>query len=299
MGDDDSSRASDQHDAGARVRALRRADLGGLMRLKQSAGWNQTEQDWERLLELEPAGCFGLERDGAVVASSTALLYGQELAWIGMVLTLPEHRGQGYARRMMECAVSYAAQRGVARAGLDATDMGIALYRKLGFAPVEVVERWERPAMEGAAAPAGVAEWELDAALDRAAFGADRRRLLESLARAGAATAPGAAAAPHAAALPDGSYAMGRAGARAAYFGPCVARSAAAARQLLGWFLARHAGEAVYWDLLTENGAAVEMAAAHGFRRARTLTRMVRELRSGGSAADSSLVFATAGLEFG
>ena len=100
------------------ARRLRRPDLADLMRLKESAGWNQTAEDWERLLELEPEGCFGLERDGAVVASSTALAYGQELAWIGMVLTLPEHRGLGYARRMMECALRFAESRGVARVGL-------------------------------------------------------------------------------------------------------------------------------------------------------------------------------------
>ncbi len=269
------------------MRALRRADMAGLMRLKESAGWNQTEQDWERLLELEPEGCFGLERDGVIVACSTALVYGEELAWIGMVLTLPDHRGQGYARRMMEYAMAFAWQRGVARVGLDATDMGITLYRQFGFEAVGVAERWERPVMEGSPVPAEVSEWEPDAALDRTAFGAQRQRLLESLARAGAATVPGE------------GYAMGRAGAKAAYFGPCVARSAGAARRLLGWFLTEHAGEAAYWDILADNGAAVALAESYGFRRARTLTRMVRKLRPGGSAADNSLVFAIAGLEFG
>jgi hypothetical protein len=28
------------------------------MRLKESAGWNQTEADWLRLLSLERRGCF-------------------------------------------------------------------------------------------------------------------------------------------------------------------------------------------------------------------------------------------------
>lgn len=269
------------------TKILRCADLADLMRLKESAGWNQIEQDWERLLELEPEGCFGVERDGSIVASATVLTYSAELAWIGMVLTLPEHRGLGLARRMMECAMAFVEQRGVARVGLDATDMGIALYRKFGFEPVGLVERWERAASSGVAAPAEVAEWEPDAALDRAAFGADRRRLLQNLARAGAATLPGE------------GYAMGRAGSKAAYFGPCVARSAASARQLLGWFLARRAGEAAYWDILADNGAAVELAESHGFRRSRKLTRMVRELRPGGSEPDNSLVFAIAGLEFG
>src|ERR1039458_3477087 len=286
MGDGPSSAATDRGASGAALRLLRREDRTDLMRLKESAGWNQTAEDWERLLKLEPEGCFGLERDGVLVASATALTYGQDLAWIGMVLTLPEHRGHGYARRLMERAMAFAESRGVARVGLDATDMGFELYRRFSFAPVSIVERWERPGLAGAVAPAAVSEWEPDPALDRAAFGTDRRRLLENLARQGAATVPGE------------GYAMGRAGSQAAHFGPCVARSADAARQLLAWFLARHAGAAAHWDILADNHAAARLAEANGFQRTRKLTRMTHELRpvEAGNTPDRSLVYAIAGF---
>jgi GNAT superfamily N-acetyltransferase len=289
MRDEPSSGATDRDASGVALRLLRRADLPDLMRLKESASWNQTAEDWERLLELEPEGCFGMERDGVLVATGTALAYGEDLAWIGMVLTLPEHRGHGYAGRLMERAMAFAESRGVARVGLDATDMGFELYRRFGFAPVSMVERWERPRLAGAVPPAAVAEWEPDPALDRAAFGTDRSRLLENLAREGAATVPGE------------GYAMGRAGSQAAHFGPCVARSAGTARQLLGWFLARHAGAAAYWDILADNHAAAALAEANGFRRARKLTRMTRELRpvEPGNTPGHSLVYAIAGFECG
>ncbi len=289
MGNRFSPGAMDRDASGGALRLLRREDLADLMRLKESAGWNQTAQDWERLLELEPEGGFGMERDGVLVATATALAYGQDLAWIGMVLTLPEHRGHGYAGRLMERAMAFAERRGVARVGLDATDMGFELYRRFGFAPVSVVERWERPGLDGAVAPAAVAAWEPDLALDRAAFGTDRSRLLENLAREGAATVPGE------------GYAMGRAGSQAAYFGPCVARSAEVARQLLAWFLARYPGAAAYWDIPADNRAAVALAEANGFRRVRKLTRMLRELRpvEPGTGPASSLVYAIAGFECG
>jgi GNAT superfamily N-acetyltransferase len=289
MGDGPSSGATDRGASGAALRLLRREDRADLMRLKESAGWNQTAEDWERLLKLEPEGCFGLERDGVLVASATALTYGQDLAWIGMVLTLPEHRGHGYARRLMERAMAFAESRGVARVGLDATDMGFELYRRFSFAPVSIVERWERPGLDGAVAPAAVAEWAPDPALDRTAFGTDRSRLLENLAREGAASVPGE------------GYAMGRAGSQAAHFGPCVARSADAARQLLAWFLARHPEQTSYWDIPADNQAAVALAEANGFQRVRQLTRMLRELRpvAPGNAPDHSLVFAIAGFECG
>ena len=289
MGDRPSSGAMDRDASGGALRLLRRTDLGEVMRLKESAGWNQTAQDWERLLELEPEGCFGMERDGVLVATATALAYGQDLAWIGMVLTLPEHRGHGYAGRLMERAMEFAERRGVARVGLDATDMGFELYRRFGFAPVSIVERWERPGQAGAVAPAAVAEWVPDPVLDRAAFGTDRSRLLDNLAREGAASVPGE------------GYAMGRAGSQAAYFGPCVARSADASRQLLAWILARHPGQASYWDIPADNHAAVALAEANGFRRVRKLTRMLRELRpvEAGTTPDHTLVYAIAGFECG
>jgi len=181
-------------------------------------------------------------------------------------------------------------RRGVVVVGLDATDMGRPLYEKFGFVDAGVIERWERPPSIGiVAAAAGIEPWNLDAALDRTAFGADRGKLLENLARGGAAAIPGE------------GYAMQRAGTKAGYFGPCVARTPAAARRLLHWFLADHAGEIAFWDILAENHAAVALAGEHGFRRVRKLTRMLcapgkndRPWRP-----DNSWTFAIGGFAFG
>lgn len=270
------------------VRLLRRSDLPGAMRLKEAAGWNQTAADWERLMELEPEGCFGVEQEGELAATATALGYGRELAWIGMVLTAPEFRGRGLARRLMARTMEYLESRGVAVAGLDATDMGIQLYRQFGFGDECIVERWERPAGAERVPEVAADPWEAEPALDGRAFGADRTALLTNLARGEAAGVRG------------GGYAMGRPGSKAAYFGPCVARSAEVAGYLLRWYLARHPGEAVYWDILTVNEEAVALAKQHGFEPARRLTRMLRALRPGAKlAADNSLVFATAGFECG
>src|SRR5919112_5707112 len=93
------------------LRSLHAGDLPDLMTLKEAASWNQTEDDWLRCLRLEPDGCFGIEADGMVVASTTVIRYGSDLAWIGMVLTRPEFRGRGLARRLMERAIEYAGNR--------------------------------------------------------------------------------------------------------------------------------------------------------------------------------------------
>jgi hypothetical protein len=123
-----------------------------------------------------------------------------------------------------------------------------------------------------------------DAALDREAFGADRSAVLASVA-------------VESAAVEDG-FAMGRPGSRACYFGPCIARTGAAARCLLEWFLSRHAGETVYWDLLPGNAAAVELAESHGFRRLRSLVRMAQPAGARFGRKDE-FVYAIAGFEYG
>lgn len=270
------------------IRALGPEDVAGLLELSRAVEWNQTAADWLRVMELEPAGCFGIAKDGRLVSTSVVTCYGRDMAWIGMVLTLPGFRGRGLARRLMERAVAYAESRGVAWLRLDATDMGRPLYTSLGFADEYAVERWVRPPGE-APETADVGPCEPDWAWDRAVFGADRSRLLRNLAAIESAGVPGE------------GYALGRGGSRAAAFGPCVCRTPEAARRLLGWFLSRHPAEIVYWDLAPHNREAVRLAEESGFTLARRLTRM-RRRGVGGSepvAERMAEIYALAGFEYG
>jgi len=82
------------------TRLLFESDIPSAMRLKEAAGWNQTEADWRRLLSLQPEGCFAAVRDGRLVGTTTVTIYG-ELAWIGMVLVDREYRRQGIASGLM------------------------------------------------------------------------------------------------------------------------------------------------------------------------------------------------------
>lgn len=300
------------------IRGLRESDLPDLLALSALAGWNQTEADWLRLMHLATGGCLCLELEGRPVATASAIRYGVELAWIGMVLTHPDFRGRGYGSRLTAAAVEHARSRGVRTVGLDATEMGRPLYLRLGFRDAARIERWSGMALPAASAgpspagaeprgpsaaprsdpadpsPQGAPPWSgpgsppFDAALDRAAFGADRSALLAALA-AGEAAAEGS------------GFAMARAGARAFQLGPCVSRTSDAAGRLLGSILGRHPGQAFLWDLLPSNAAAASLAAELGFAPARRLSRMIL----GGSGAqtglegDHTMVYATAGFEYG
>ena len=260
------------------IRLLTPADLPGAMRLKEAAGWNQTERDWRNVMHLAPEGAFAIECDGAVRATATAVSYGTRLGWIGMVLTDPGYRGRGLARALMEHAIEYLRTRGVAWIKLDATDMGHSLYSKLGFEDECAIERWAGSAGQ-VLPPAGSGAASAD--LDLRAFGADRSALLRLLA--------------------EQDCSLGRPGSKAAYFGPCVAASAEDARACLLRFLAAHPGERVFWDILETNQAAVTLAREFGFAPVRRLVRMARRGAAGGAAFthDDSLVFAAAGFEYG
>jgi GNAT superfamily N-acetyltransferase len=269
------------------IRTLIAVDVPQAMELKEEAGWNQTAADWERLLRLAPDGCFCLEVDGVLAATTTAFCYGRDLAWIGMVLTRVQYRGRGYARRLMEHALAFLRARDVAWAKLDATDMGRPLYAALGFMDECAIERWGRDASQPPRFSSSLGCF-IPAELDRSAFGTDRRRLLFDFWR------------ERAIGNRDG-YAMLRPGSRAVYFGPCVAADAGRAEVLQSWAIADAGGQPLYWDLFPANADAVRLAREHGFSPRRRLVRMGLRLRDSAEPIpwDVGRYYAIAGFEYG
>lgn len=230
------------------------------MALKAAAGWNQTEADWLRFLRYQPDGCFGMEDAGRVVASSTCMCYGDEMAWIGMVLTLPEYRGRGLGRKLTRMAIDHAGHRAVR---LDASELGRPLYESMGFVEECKVERWRREPSPTNGDPPEVEPVHWDPVLDTEIFGADRTLLLKELAK-------------HDAASHRSGYAFARDGSDTPSFGPCVAGSPADADQLLRWFVRLHGHvRATCTDLFPDNKSARALATQYGFRCFRSLTRMV------------------------
>jgi GNAT superfamily N-acetyltransferase len=261
------------------MRLLTPADVPQALELSAAAGWNQTREDWNRMIELEPFGCFGIEADDRLVATATLLTYGRDMAWIGMVLTHADYQRRGYARLLVTAALELAAARGIPCTKLDATDQGRPLYTSLGFEDEQPIERWTRGPAEVKADPVDTGL--LDQREDRLAFGADRTRFIRTLGDP----------------LVDGkAYAIHRPGARAHYLGPCVARNTATAYGLIAATLAKNTESTWYWDLLPSNPAAVALARDFGFEPARRLVRMVRGEPIRG---EDSMVFAIAGFEAG
>lgn len=257
--------------------------------LSTEAQWNQTEEDWRRLLRLCPQGCFAIHEAGELASTATAVTYGRRLGWIGMVLTREKHRGKGFARRLLHQALEFLDQEKVECVKLDATALGRPLYLDLGFVDERPVSRWRRPAGE-ALPPAHQVRGEIFAslfALDEEAFGADRSALLRELAR------------EEVYAIADAGFAFARPGRTAYYFGPCVARDPLVASQLLCAFLSRHGNEDAMLDLCDEHADAAQMARAAGFRPVRNLMRMRRGDASHARLGSGPWIYALAGFEYG
>jgi GNAT superfamily N-acetyltransferase len=270
----------------AEVRRLTPLDIPAAMDLSSDAGWNQTDADWQMLLELEPEGCFGIECDGRIVATTTVICYGRELAWIGMVLTHQDYRHRGFATRLVAAALELSTVQHVATVKLDATESGQPLYAALGFVEEQPVERWSGKAQFSGSMPpsAGRLPGEEMNSLDRDAYGADRALVLRHLRTRSMPIAT------------DHAYLLNRNGQRARYLGPCVARSDSAARASITNFLKPSGGSVCFWDLLPNNRRAISLATELGFTRVRRLVRM----RCGNPLpTKDELIYAIAGFELG
>ena len=277
------------------VRLLRESDIPAALRLNELARWNQTENDWLRLLRLEPNGCFCATMDGDVVGTTTTTTYRPELAWIGMVLVDPERRQLGIATKLMNVAMVYLTKTEVTTIKLDATGVGFPLYQKLGFKEESLIERWA-----GAAGLESVAGLPLDTeahrqalVLDREAFGADRSKLVEML-------IDDYYIKPLIVKNLEGrltGYGLARHGTAAVYIGPLLATEREGAATLLDGLLSQMPGQRVYIDLNTEFDGCRQLLADRGFVKQRDLIRMSYGKQS--KAGSSPSIFAIAGPEVG
>ena len=255
------------------IRLLTEADVPAAMKLKEAAGWNQTENDWRCLLELEPLGCFAAELNGELVGTTTTTTYEEELAWIGMVLVQPERRRQGIATRLLTTALDYLKNK-VATIKLDATPEGKFVYEGFGFKTEGLIERWTR---NGDLHNAGCTDTNLDAetlrellALDRAVFKANRSKLIELL-------ADNSCAGPVVKRTEDGAlsgYALSRRGSKADYVGPFISKDASQVGPLLDQLLDKMTGRSLYFDFNTSCVCDSAVLAERGFKKERELIRM-------------------------
>jgi GNAT superfamily N-acetyltransferase len=168
------------------IRPARPQDLARLGPLYEQAGFGA------RL-----AGVVGFARarlDGeVVVAEAGGGLVGvaagavfDGTGWVGGVAVVPAQRRAGLGGALTEAVIGFLEDRGVATVLLHATALGRPVYERLGFVPETAYLTLSGPTLARAPAEPPVragraADLEAVLALDLAATGEDRRRLLAAL----------------------------------------------------------------------------------------------------------------------
>ncbi|HEY65391.1 MAG TPA: GNAT family N-acetyltransferase [Caldilineae bacterium] len=266
------------------------------MRLKEAAGWNQLEADWEMLLRASSRGCFVAAYDGVDAGTVTTVTYQRRFSWIGMALVDPAYRRRGIGTALLKAAIRAVQDIGPVR--LDATPLGRKLYDLLGFKEeYRLLRMGCRPnALTLPSSPAchQVTEDVFPALvrLDASVFGAEREMILRSLLRR----------APQFAFLAKSGeeivgYCLGRPGSRFDQIGPVVAEGEEAARALLLAALSHIGSKGVILDVPLYQQGWIAFLRDLGFTEQRPFVRMY--LGGSGPFGRPEWQFAIAGPEIG
>lgn len=275
----------------APISQLSEAHLEGALALSDKAGWNQVADDWQMF--FSQGRVFGIIENQMPVASAAIMPYGTDFAWIGMVITHREWRGQGYGTALLKHCLTEMDAVG-REVWLDATLAGEPIYRSLGFLPIAELTRWEGRGLGREPNQARVAsrirsdELTDTIAMADTAFGASRKPLLDSFYRR----------CPEAALVSSTRNSVGfaRNGHSATQVGPVVSNDQREAADLIEDALDTLTG-AVFLDVADANSIVTERLQARGFMQQRPFLRMLRG-RSRKIGQPEQLV-AIAGPEFG
>jgi ribosomal protein S18 acetylase RimI-like enzyme len=164
------------------IRTMRVSDLDFAAALTAAEGWDsETRAEFENFLAYDPAGCFIAEVAGRRVGMCVATRY-TGFGFVGELIVIEDMRDQGMGRRLLEGAISYLHAHDAETVFLDGVLAALPLYERVGFRRVCRSLRFIG-SLRSQSHP-GVRLMRSDdipavAALDQAAFGADRRFFLE------------------------------------------------------------------------------------------------------------------------
>jgi GNAT superfamily N-acetyltransferase len=101
---------------------------------------------FSRALRALPEGATRIyvARDGGSPAGCMTAVDHAGNTEIQMVAVVPEARGRGIAGKLLRHALADAAERGMETSTLVATKVGLPVYERVGFRPLERMSMWER-----------------------------------------------------------------------------------------------------------------------------------------------------------
>ena len=280
------------------IRRMVPQDVPSAMELKEAEHWNQTEEDWNFLLKLNPDLCWVATADEKVVGTVTAINYNNHLSWVGMMLVSKQHRGRGLSSKLLACVLEQLKPCPAVK--LDATAEGRFVYTKFGFEDELTIYRMVRPAhqptaghqRESSAEVLTRKEIEQVVACDQEIFGANRTELLHHLYEHSLKLAwlirPAHAVT---------AYAFSRAGSQYRHIGPLGASDTTEARSLLSRAIKDLPPLPLVVDVLASQQEFIAWLEDCGFEIKRQFVRMYR--RENPIPGTIKNQFLIAGPEFG
>ena len=226
-------------------------DLAAGYGLSSEQKWPHRIEDWEMLLSLGLG--YVAERDGEVIGTAMAWLYGLDAATLGMVIVSPAAQGMGLGRRLMEAVMADLGDRTIL---LNATDEGAPLYRKLGFESIGPVFQHQGAAFSVPVAelipdervrPLGAKDMPSLHGLARRATGMNRDAMLDAL-------VPGAQGVVLTRSNEPVGFALFRRFGRGYVVGPTIAPDVGGAKALISHWLGSNSGTFCRLDIPEESG---------------------------------------------
>ena len=107
----------------------------------QAFGKPDEAQAFLQLMETKECDFYAYIADGSIVATAMLHRYGNN-AGIHEVATLPEFRGRGIGKAMITRIIEDAQKLGIERISLQASEMGTALYERVGFKKLSHIKTW-------------------------------------------------------------------------------------------------------------------------------------------------------------
>ena len=279
------------------VRAMQLSDIESALKLSTAEGWNQTEKDWKLLIGNPGNVCLLAEYGNKVVGTTTAIIYSNQLAWIGMVLVDKEYRGQGVSKLLLTSIFKKLAFRSIK---LDATPAGQQVYKSFDFKDEYPILRMVNLSVRNSPSqdandvsePMPLEDTRAIIALDEISFGVNRTPLIQFL----LTEYPGKTELLKRNNRVTG-FALGRHGSRYHHIGPVVALNAADAKMLVTNAINKLTNQPVVIDVPEDKEDLIAWLSSIGFVQQRYFIRMfIKENTFPGITARQ---YAIAGPEYG
>lgn len=114
--------------------------------LAEESYWAQNRPPEQTRIAIENSICFGLYHAEKLIGFARVVSDCATFAYVGDVFVVPEFRGRGLSKWLLEVIVSHPGLQGLRRWVLATRDAH-TLYEKFGFHELVHPERWmERPA---------------------------------------------------------------------------------------------------------------------------------------------------------